>query len=306
MKRDISVIKQEILLNSQGLDHEFRRLFHGRGGCWEEWRSVTVDSIDNILFVQLFFDLEEDIDKLLDMLRTYMRNSRHDTLVLKRRYQKGATSNVLVGNVDDNVVAIENKMKFHLNLLANQNTGYFGDMKNGRAFIETIAKGKKVLNLFSYTCGFSLFARRGGALEIVNVDMSKGALATGMKNHALNNLDTKGISFLPYNILKSFARLKKSGPYDIIIIDPPTFQKGSFDAQSDYRKIIQKLPQLASDDSTLLACLNAPDLDETFLTAQIKELAPSFHFEKRLPNVKEYKSLDESRSLKNLVFKRKL
>lgn len=305
--RDITPVKKELLANSEDLDAEFRRLFHGRGGCWEEWRSVTMDSIDNVLFVQLFFDLEmEDQKNLVDMLTNYMQNSRHNTLVLKRRYQRGAPSEVLVGELTGSEVAIENQMKFHLNLLANQNTGYFGDMKNGRAYIESIAQGKRVLNLFSYTCGFSLFARRGGAAEVVNVDMSKGALATGMKNHALNDLETRGISFLPYNILKSFAKLKKRAPFDIIIIDPPTFQKGSFEAENDYRKIIQKLPQLASSECTLLACLNSPDLDENFLTNQIKELAPSFHFEKRLPNVKEFKSLDESRSLKNLVFKREL
>jgi 23S rRNA (cytosine1962-C5)-methyltransferase len=178
-------------------------------------------------------------------------------------------------------------------------------MKNARSYIESIAKDKKVLNLFSYTCGFSLFAKRGGAKNIINVDMSKSSLSIGMKNHSLNNLETKGISFLPYNILKSFNALKKKGPYDIIIIDPPTFQKGSFDASKDYKKIISKLSLLSSADATILACLNSPDLDDRFLITLFNENAPVFEFEKKIPNPIEYQSLNEQKSLKTLVFKRK-
>jgi 23S rRNA (cytosine1962-C5)-methyltransferase len=67
-----------------------------------------------------------------------------------------------------------------------------------------------------------------------------------------------------------------------------------------------KLPQLASEDCILLACLNSPDLDEDFLKNLIQELASSFKFSHRINNLDEFKSIDESRSLKNLVFKRKI
>ena len=299
---DLSPISEELKKHSQDLTKEFRRLFHGRGGLWEELRSITIDSIDNVLLLQLFYEFDKEIqEKLKTLLLDYMQTSRHDTFIIKRRYIKGSQSEVVFGEVTGSEVAVENGMKFQLNLLQNQNIGYFGDMKNGRSFIESIAKNKRVLNLFSYTCGFSLFARRAGASEIVNVDMSKGALAVGMKNHALNKLQTHGIGFLPYNILRSFPKLLKRAPFDIIIIDPPTFQKNSFEASKDYRKIIEKLPQLAAKNATLLACLNAPDLGEDFLISQIEELS-DFRFVKRLENLETYKSLDESKSLKNLVF----
>ena len=301
----LSPIQKEIKINSRNLDEEFRRLFHGRGGIYEELRSITIDSIDNVLLLQLFYKFDQAIQQQLqELLLEYMRTSRHDTLVIKRRYIKGSQTDVVCGEVTGEEVAIENGLKFKLNLLENQNIGYFGDMKNGRAFIENIANGKRVLNLFSYTCGFSLSAKRGGAKEVVNVDMSKSALSIGMKNHALNALDTKGVSFLPYNILRSFPKLIRRAPFDVIIIDPPTFQKNSFDAAKDYKKIIEKLPMLASKNATLLACLNAPDISEDFLVSQIEALS-DFRFVKRLPNLPTYKSLDESKSLKNLVFKRK-
>lgn len=110
------------------------------------------------------------------------------------------------------------------------------------------------------------------------------------------------MSFLPYNILKSFSRIKKKGPYGLIIIDPPTFQKGSFEATKDYEKIIKKLPEIASDECILLACLNSPDLNSEFVINLIKEFAPDFKFQKRVQNVPEFASADEDRSLKNLVF----
>jgi len=291
--------------SSKDTTDEFKRLFHGRGGLYEGWNFLTIDSIDEILSVALYFEMEQELEnKLLDMLKWFITDSRHTNIVLQRRYIKGAPSEVLVGEIKANLFVIENGMKLKLNLLSNRNSGYFPDMKNGREFIKQNAKDKNVLNLFSYTCAFSIAAKLGNARTVSNIDMSKGALSTGRENHQLNNIETRGVSFSPYNILKSFSRIKKKGPYELIILDPPTFQRGSFEATKDYQKLIGKLPQIASQDCLLLACLNSPDLDADFIKQLIKELAPSFKFVKQLENVTEFASLDESRSLKNLVFQR--
>ena len=299
----INDIHTHLQENSKNLTNEFKRLFHGRGGLYDGWKHLTIDSINDILSVALYFE-EEKEKELLEMLKLFVASTRHKTIVLQRRYIKGAPSEVIVGELLDNIFVIENAMKIKLNLLSNRNSGYFPDMKNGREFVRENSKDKNVLNLFSYTCAFSVAAMIGGAKKVSNIDMSKGALSTGRANHYLNDIETRGVSFHPYNILKSFSRIKKKGPYDLIIIDPPTFQKGSFEATKDYKKLIMKLPQIASEDCTLLACLNSPDLDVEFITSLIKELAPSFKFISRLKNVSEFASADENRSLKNLVFKR--
>lgn len=300
---NINDIKKHIEENSKDLTNEFKRLFHGRGGLYEGFKHLSIDSIDEILSVALYFEEEYEVE-LLEMLKSFVASSRHNSLVVQRRYIKGSPSVVIVGELDDDIFVVENGMKIKLNLLSNRNSGYFADMKNGREFVRENSKDKSVLNLFSYTCAFSVAAMMGGAKKVSNIDMSKGALSIGQANHHLNEIDTRYVSFHPYNILKSFSRIKKKGPYDLIIIDPPTFQKGSFEATKDYRKIIMKLPQIASEDCTLLACLNSPDLDAEFIKELIKELAPSFKFVKRLENVKEFASKDEDRSLKNLVFQR--
>jgi len=304
---DISMTLQELTHhlqeNSKDLSQEFKRLFHGRGGLYEGWRHLTIDSIDTILSVALYFEMEpKKEEELFAMLTHFLSTSRHDTLVVQRRYIQGSPSEVLVGEIPENLYVLENDMKIKLNLLSNKNSGYFPDMKNGREFVRQNAKDKHVLNLFSYTCAFSLAAKLGGAVSVVNVDMSKGALSSGKANHTLNKIDMRGVSFLPYNILKSFSGLKKKGPYDMIIIDPPSFQRGSFEATKDYQKIVQKLPQLASEECIILACLNSPELESSFVIDLFKELAPSFTFSHRLENVAEFASADEERSLKNLVF----
>ncbi len=307
IKLKIEDILQHLNKKSDALTIEFKRLFHGRGGLYEGWKHLTIDSIDDILSVALYMEMQEESEKeLLLMLENFISTSRHTTIVLQRRYIKGTTSEVLVGELADDLFVVENGMKLKLNLTSNRNSGYFPDMKIGREFVKENAKDKSVLNLFAYTCAFSIAAMQGGATRVSNIDMSKGALSIGKANHALNAIDGKGgtVSFPPYNILKSFSRIKKKGPYDLIIIDPPTFQRGSFEATKDYRKLIAKLPQIASEDCLLLACLNSPDLDIAFITSLIKKLAPSFKFVKRLDNLEDFASEDEERSLKNLVFQR--
>jgi len=299
---NLADIKEHLEQKSTNLTEEFKRLFHGRGGFYDGYKHLTIDSIDTILSVALYAQ-EPQENELIEMLKNFIKSSRHTTIVLQRRDLKGHPSEVVVGELDEKLYVVENGMKIKLNLLSNRNSGYFPDMKIGREFVKKNSKDKKVLNLFSYTCAFSLAAKFGGAYQVINVDMSKGALKTGMQNHSLNAIDSTGVSFLSYNILKSFSSLKRKGPYDLIIIDPPTFQRGSFEATKDYEKIIKKLPQIAADECTILSCLNSPDLESDFIVNMMQEWAPSFEFSHRLENVADFVSADEEKSLKNLVFK---
>jgi len=278
-------------LESQKLTKEFKRLYHGRGE--KEFRFLTIDSIDNILFVQ-FYEKTPFEKEILENLKHYINNTHHNTIIVKKRYSNETFA--YVGEIPEKHYAIENGFKFLINFY-NQNIGYFGDMKIGREYIQSISKDKNILNLFAYTCGFSLFARKGGAKQIINVDMNKSVLATGLKNHQINNLNTKNISFWPYNILKSFPKLQKKAPYDIIIIDPPTYQKGSFIASIDYIKIIKKLHLLSHEKTTLLACINSPTFNDEDLIEMIEKNS-GFRFKKKLPNPKEY----VNSTLKSLVF----
>lgn len=302
---NIKNLQEYLEAKAHNTTEEFERLFHGRGGLYEEWKHLTIDAIDEIFSVA-FYTENENENELIAMLEAFVNASKYKTLVVQRRYLKGAPSEVLIGTLRENLFVVENGMKIKLNLLSNQNSGYFADMKNGRTFVRENAKDKSVLNLFAYTCAFSVAAKLGGAYSVVNVDMSKGALSSGKANHALNAIEPRGVSYLPYNILKSFSNLKKRGPYDFIIIDPPSFQRGSFEATKDYQKIIKHLEELSCKGCILLSCLNAPELESSFIVEMMSEFAPSFEFVKRLENVPAFASDDEEKSLKNLVFRRKV
>jgi 23S rRNA (cytosine1962-C5)-methyltransferase len=157
-----------------------------------------------------------------------------------------------------------------------------------------------VLNLFAYTCAFSVVALQAGAAQVINVDMSHGALGIGKQNHVLNGL-TSGASFLPHDIFNSWGKLTRSGPYDLVIFDPPSYQKGSFVATKDYARLLRRLPDLVVPGGHALLCLNAPELGESFLREQLAVQAPGFTCVQRLPNPPAFADVSPDRALKVLV-----
>ena len=303
-KINIEKLKEIILENLKDKSPEMKRVFHGRGNFYDDYNYLVIDSLNDILLATLFQEIPQDIEKqIINVLEEVYEEKQFKSLVLQRRYKKDNLNEVLKGIVPKDSIAIENALKYKINF-SNQNIGIFPDMKVGREYIQSICKDKNILNLFSYTCAFSVAAISAKASKVVNVDMAKGALTTGRENHHLNNLDTKKVKFMPYDILKSWSRIKKEGPYDIIIIDPPTLQKGSFEATKDYEKIIKRLDQLANEKCVVLACLNAPEIPSAFIKDIFKEFASDFVFEKRLENPETFVVIDDEKALKNLIFKR--
>lgn len=297
-------LKQHLIARTQNLSHEYTRLFHGRGNVYGRYRFVTIDSADRVLYT-VFFTADDEENEIIAILRElFDAHERWSALVVQKRYCEGAPTDVIAGSMSDETYAVENGLKYRLNFLNSQNIGFFPDMKIGRSFIREHADGKKVLNLFSYTCAFSVAAVAGGAASVVNVDMNKGVLSIGRENHRINGLDTRTIQFMPYNILKSWSRIRKAGPYDLIIIDPPSFQKGSFAATADYEKIIRRLHEFAAPECTVLSALNAPELGTAFIKNLFADNAPEFHYVRRLENPDTFPESDEERNLKNLIFKK--
>jgi 23S rRNA (cytosine1962-C5)-methyltransferase len=301
---NIEKLKEIISDNLKDKSVELKRVFHGRGNFYDDYNYLVVDSINDVLLATFFEKIDEKIEiSLIKMLDEIYATKGFKSLIIQRRYLKENMNEIFRGKLPQNTIAIENALKYNINF-SNQNIGIFPDMKIGREFIQNICKDKNILNLFSYTCAFSVAAISAGASKVVNVDMSKSALTIGRENHRINNLDTKKVKFMPYDILKSWSRIKKEGPYDIIIIDPPSFQKGSFAATRDYEKIIKRLDELAAQKCVILSCLNAPELDTNFIKNIFSEFASNFSFEKRLENLNTFPAIDDEKALKNLVFKR--
>ncbi|MCD9497442.1 class I SAM-dependent methyltransferase [Photobacterium carnosum] len=289
---------------------EVRRLFHGRGRCWLGLEQITVDWLQGQVLVSLFKEPDADFMQVLtDLLITLTETdawqaSGARSLLLQHRDRQGSPMDVLWGQSSDYQDVIESGLTYKLDLGRNQNNGLFLDMRYGRDWVREHAAGKRVLNLFAYTCGFSVAAIAGGADYVVNLDMAKAALSRGRDNHHLNNHDLKKVSFLGHELFKSWGKVRKMGPYDLIIIDPPSFQKGSFALTKDYQKILRRLPELLTEEGVVLACVNDPTLTSQFLIDGMAAEAPDMVFSHRLDNPAEFKDIEPEAGLKALVFER--
>jgi len=279
-----------------------RRLFHGRGGAHPGYEHVSVDWLPPVALIILY--KEESLDWLLPIARQ-LKEKLPDCRSVQVQYRSRpkAPYERLLGDAIDELVVDEAGMKFQIELGRSQNSGLFLDMRNGRHWVRQHAAGKRVLNLFAYTCPFSIAAIEGGAEYVLNVDMAKAALSRGRDNHRLNHHDLSKVGFQGVDIFKSFSRLKKHGPYDLLISDPPAFQKGSVDIKRDYKKIVRRIPELMNPNGLVMLCLNSPDLDETFLHDTMSTECPTCRFIEALQPPEVYIEATPGRGLKVLIYR---
>ena len=279
------------------------RLFHGRGKKWPEFEHLSIDFYPPHILITTYKEITDDEkSELVQVISSLGLNIQ--SILLQKRYVKGEAMEALVGNIPDESFAVENSEKYLLNFKNPQNIGFFLDMAIGREKVKSIAKDKSVLNLFSYTCSLSVAALKGGAREVVNVDMSKPALKVGEDNHALNGIDKRSAKFLSHDIMKSFGNITRKGPYDLIIIDPPTNQGLSFRVDRDYHKIIRRLDEMTSENAVVMACLNSPHLGSDFLLNAFKEHAPKFSFSNLIYSSFSDMENDPEQGLKILFFEK--
>jgi 23S rRNA (cytosine1962-C5)-methyltransferase len=284
---------------------EARRLFHGRGQCFEALGFINVDYFHPVLLVTLY--QAPDLPAWQHLLTgLHSLDSVVECVLVQRRYLPGAPTETLLGEQPAQTLAMEQGLQFALSFGGKQNIGFFLDMAPGRSWLKHRADQKRVLNLFSYTCSLSVAAIAGGASSVLNVDMSKAALTVGRDNHRLNGQGKsmiQDVQFLPYDLFRSWNKIIRKGPYDIVVIDPPSRQKGSFVAEKDYARVIRRLSALMPAGGDVLACLNAPHLADEFLHGLFAQECPEAHFVERLVNRADFPESDPQRNLKMLHFR---
>lgn len=120
-------------------------------------------------------------------------------------------------------IALENGLRFHIDWREGQKTGFFVDQRENRSLVESYAKGRRVLNMFCYTGGFSVYALRGGAERVCSVDSSARAIELTKENVFLNFGETQRHEACVEDAFKYLERM--GGEYDLIVLDPPAFAK---------------------------------------------------------------------------------
>lgn len=143
------------------------------------------------------------------------------TLPFKARLDP--VNDYLIGGYETNI-AVENGLKFNIDWLKGQKTGFFVDQRDNRSLLQKFSKDAKVLNMFCYTGGFSVYAMRGGASLVHSVDSSAKAVTLTDANIALNFPGDDRHKSYAEDAFKFLARMEK-GAYDLIILDPPAFAK---------------------------------------------------------------------------------
>ena len=286
-----------------------QRVFHGRGGLYPGCEQWSLDAFPPVWVLTSFQPVTDEVLATLHAaLSARWRQLASEAplnWVFQCRHEGRTETRLMAGSVPDPHVVSEDGTRYRVHVQKGQNHGLFLDMAEGRRWVRGQAAarpGGRVLNLFAYTCAFSVVALQAGAGQVVNVDMSRGALAIGQQNHSLNGV-AAGASFLAHDLFSSWGKVIRAGPYGLVIVDPPSYQKGSFVATKDYVRLIRRLPDLLSPGGHALLCLNAPELGTEFLQDQMQALAPALHFEQRLPNPPAFADVSAERALKVLVYR---
>jgi len=281
---------------------EPRRVFHGRGQFFPGYGHLCIDWYPPALFISAYQQVV-NLPEIQGWVKDSDQYNQIAVVMLQKRYIKGVPTDILAGKNLTKTVVEENELKYEVRLGVQQNTGLFLDMRPFRAWIKSNSSGKKILNLFAYTCSFSVAAIEGGAESVVNVDMSKQSLRWGENNHALNGHDLRKVVSLPHNLFTSWGKIKQLGRYDLIIIDPPSKQRHSFDSEKNYGAVIKKLSSLCKEDAVVIATLNDPFLDQQFLLDKFSKHAPHTEFMDLMPVAPEFSDNYPERGLKICRFR---
>lgn len=200
------------------------RLFHGEG---DGVSGLIIDYYNGTAVIQCHTSgILAQLDNIVEALKLVLKKN------LKAIYNKsketmhgainGLENGLLFGTLEQDIVK-ENGFSFHVDWKNGQKTGFFLDQRDNRALLGRYAKGKDVLNTFSYTGGFSVYAMMNGANSIDSIDVSKNAIEVLNKNMLLNNESATNFESIAKDTFSFFKESEKE--YDIVILDPPAFAK---------------------------------------------------------------------------------
>jgi 23S rRNA (cytosine1962-C5)-methyltransferase len=211
------------------------RLVHGEndglpGLVVDRYGQTLVLKLYTVAWMPRLHDVLPALDQVLPAERLVLRLGR--AAQGQPEYLCGLCDGVVISgpSLDGPLVFRENGLRFEADPIAGQKTGFFLDQRDNRARVGRLANGRAVLDVFAYTGGFSVYAARGGAREIVSLDASGPALAAAARNLALNRhepaIAAARHELLAEDAFEALARLGRSGRrFDLVVVDPPAFAR---------------------------------------------------------------------------------
>ena len=191
---------------------------------------------------------------------------------------------------DTKILIDENGVKYYVDILDGQKTGFFLDQKYNRLAVSKICKGKKVLDCFTHTGSFALNAAAGGAAEVTGVDISELGCEQARENASLNEFGSR-VSFVCKDVFEYLPELVEKGEkYDVVILDPPAFTKSRSsvkNAQKGYKEINLRAMKLVKNGGYLCTCSCSHFMTPELFTEAIAAAAKDAH--KRVKQI-EYRT----------------
>jgi 23S rRNA (cytosine1962-C5)-methyltransferase len=239
---------------------------------------LIVDSYDGHCVMQIstcgMERLRETLVSLI--IELVCPKSIYEKSTSRAREQEGllSLSQVLYGNPINEVAIEENGIAFNVAIIEGQKTGFFLDQRARRKQICDLAKGKRVLNCFAYSGGFSLAALEGGALHVTSVDICKKACELNRKNTLLNDFDMASHRIVAQDALAFLEHEELN--YDIIILDPPAFakrQKEVKNACAGYKRLNQVVFKKSTGQTLLLTCSCSHVISESLFRDLLSQAA---------------------------------
>lgn len=204
------------------------RLVHGEG---DHLPGLIIDIYGDTAVIQAHsVGIHRDLSFIVEALQRVLPEDLPEHIFYKSEgtlpYKAGlnALDTYLVGGEHAQDVVLENGLKFHIDWLKGQKTGFFIDQRENRRLLEQYAAGRHVLNMFCYTGGFSVYALRGGAATVTSVDSSSKAVSLADENVDLNFGEEPRHLAVAEDAFK-FLKQMPQGKYDLIVLDPPAFAK---------------------------------------------------------------------------------
>lgn len=246
---------------------------------------LSVDVYDRWLVAHLYEDHEASVrEVILDVLHAlgadgvYVKQRPKQASRLSSEDMRAlAPHEPLRGRAaPDDLVLSENGMQFLVNLGDGLSTGIFLDQRDNRQRVRALSSGKSVLNLFAYTCGFSVAAVLGGATRVVSIDVSRQALARGERNLELNGgaSDYRSMAVDVFDALKKLTRDREK--FDVVIVDPPTYsttRSSRWSSGVGWARLAEASYRVLAPRGVLVACSNAGRLPSRTFERYLRDAA---------------------------------
>ena len=246
------------------------------------WPGLVLDRYDTTLVVKLYTaawlprlgDISNLIQETLRPLRLVLRLSRNIQQLAAKEFDCFDGKIIFGPELHEPVIFVENGVRFEADVLRGQKTGFFLDQRENRHEVQALARGREVLNTFSFSGGFSLYAARGGAASVTDLDISSHALDSARRNFALNASDLN-VARCQHETLQADAfewlAQKFDRKFDLVILDPPSLAKReaerSVAIQAYGRLTEQAMARLRPGGILVAASCSAHVSAEEFFTA---------------------------------------